>query len=170
MRSTGAAHVGRAVSSAPVVVLLSLAFHLLAGGSVPSTAAVGRLTVVVAVAATVLTRRPARPGSLVALLAVGQLALHLGFEAGAHHVHHHGSPLPMLATHALATTLTALVLRYGQALLRLGLARAVRSRLRAPRPVRFPPRGPVALTRPVPPPAPGTGAASGRAPPVPVHR
>jgi len=170
MRSTGAAHAARALSSAAVVVLLSLAFHLLAGGAAPEAATLTRLTAVCAAAALPLTRRPLRPASLLVLLAVAQVVLHLTFQTGAHHAAHgHGPPLPMVATHVLATVLTALVLRRGQALLRAGLARVVRSRRLTPRPLPVLPRTAVAVSRPVPPVAPATGAATGRAPPLPVR-
>lgn len=172
MRSTVAAHAGRAASSALVVVLLSLAFHLLAGGSAPAAPTLGWLAGASAVAALPLTRRRVGPARLVLLLAVAQVVLHRSFEAGGHAHAGHGpdTPLPMVATHVLATALTALVLRHGQRVVRAGLERVVRSGLLTPRPVLVPPRGVVAASRPVPPPAPATGAASGRAPPAPVHR
>lgn len=172
MRSTAAAHAGRAALSALVVVLLSLAFHLLAGGTAPAAPTLGWLGAGSGVAALALTRRAVGPGRLVLLLAVAQVVLHHSFEAGAHAHATHGpdAPLPMVATHVLATALTALVLRHGQRLLRAGLDRVVRSTLLTPRPVPVPPRGVVAVSRPVPPAAPATGAASGRAPPLPVHR
>ncbi|PYG00557.1 hypothetical protein SAMN05216184_103128 [Georgenia satyanarayanai] len=149
-------------------MLLSLGFHLLAGGAAPVASTVGWLTAATAVAALPLTRRPLWPARLVALLAVAQVVLHLTFHTTAHHGHGHGPPLPMVATHALATVLTALVLRYGQALLRAGLSRVVRHPL-PPRAFPVLARTAVAASRPVPPTAPATGAASGRAPPLPVH-
>ncbi|WP_152187958.1 hypothetical protein [Georgenia satyanarayanai] len=170
MRSTGAAHAVRAASSAALVVLLSLAFHLLAGGTAPTASTVGWLSAASAAAALALTRRPLGPARLVLLLTVAQVVLHHSFEAGAHHgAHGHAAPLPMVATHALATVLTALLLRHGRALLRAGLARVVRSRLLTSRLLPVPPRTVVAVARPVPPAAPATGAASGRAPPLPVR-
>lgn len=174
MRSTGAAHLGRAATSALVVVVLSLAFHLLAGGSTPDLSTVGGLTAATTMAAATLTRRRVRPVSLVLLLALAQVALHLGFESvaphGAHGAHGHSAPLPMTATHAIATVLSALVLLHGQALLRRGLAWYCRLLLlRPPTPTPTPRRAPVAVSRLVPTPSPGTGAATGRAPPRPVH-
>ena len=151
-----------------MVVLLSLGFHLLAGGAAPTASTVAWLTAATAVAALPLTRRPLRPARLVTLLAVAQVVLHLSFQTTAHHGHAHGPPLSMLATHALATLLTALVLRHGQALLRAGLARVVRHPL-PPRALPAAARTAVAVSRPVPPSAPATGAASGRAPPLPVR-
>ncbi|MCM3660661.1 hypothetical protein M3148_06595 [Georgenia satyanarayanai] len=170
MRSTGAARAGRALSSAALVVVLSLAFHLLAGGAAPAASTLAGLAAVCTAASLPLTRCPLRPDRLLVLLAVAQVVLHLTFQSGAHHAAHgHGLPLPMVATHVLATVLTALVLRHGQALLRAGLARVVRSRRLTPRPVPAPPRTAVAVSRPVPPVVPATGAATGRAPPLPVR-
>src|SRR5699024_9919454 len=133
----------------------SLTFHLLGGGHAPPLATVLLLWGLSTLAAAPLSRRQLRPAELLVLLGLAQVGLHLGFEAGSGHGTH-AAPLPMIATHVIATTLTALVILHGRAVLRHGLARYTRRRLLQPAVVPAPAQLPVPVSRQVPTPAPGT--------------
>lgn len=158
----------RAATAAGVVVVLSLAFHLLAGGHAPSLRTVAALTALTTVTGLPLVRTRISVGQLLVMLGLAQVALHVGFSTGGHGGH--AAPLPMVATHAIATLLTALVLGYGRAVLREGWARMTGRRL--PRPAAALPGAclpvPVGHHRPLP--SPGADAAMGRAPPLLVRR
>ena len=136
--ATGALRLARAGLVALVTVALAALAHVLAGGALPPFVVVATLTAVVLAAAVVLTARRLGPVGAVALLGVGQLAVHSSFSLvtsmtclpATVHAHHPGmvmgpqaactavDPLAqpvlgssaMLVLHAVATVVAALVL------------------------------------------------------------
>jgi hypothetical protein len=138
MPATGALRLARAGTVAVVTVALAALAHVLAGGALPPFVVVVALTAVVLAAAVALTARRLGPVGAVALLGVGQLAVHSAFSLVASmacmpatvHAHHPGMAMgpqavctaagtvaqpvlgasAMLVLHVVATLVAALVL------------------------------------------------------------
>ncbi|MFC5994816.1 hypothetical protein ACFQE5_11400 [Pseudonocardia hispaniensis] len=111
---TGVLRLVRAAAVTATLVGFAAAAHVLGGAPVPGpTLAVGSALVLVIVSA-LAGQRLSGP-ALVALLAVGQFALHHVFTLGAadHAMDRGGSPA-MLAAHVLATLVSAGVLLRGE--------------------------------------------------------
>lgn len=111
---------------ATTVVALSLVMHLLAGGDHPGTVSVLVLAGLTTLALLPPTRREITLPGLVVMLSAGQIVLHVAFEqcallAAAPTAAHHPTPAPsgwmMIVAHVVATLVTAVVLRHGEALL-----------------------------------------------------
>jgi hypothetical protein len=110
----------RAVATALACVAIAALGHLTAGGALPSGAVIAVFAGAVAVA-WVLSARRVTPSQLVGLLLLCQVCVHLGASTGTMTM-----SAAMLASHALATVLSALVLARGEAFVwqladRLGL-------------------------------------------------
>lgn len=91
-----------------VCTLTASIAHIVAGGTVPA----GAVTILFAGASAVawlVSSRRLTCGQIVGLLVLSQLYLHLGFSMGTMQM-----TLPMLATHAVATTVSALALALGE--------------------------------------------------------
>ena len=138
--STGLLRLARAGLVAVVTVALAALAHVVAGGVLPPFVVVAALTALVLAAAVVLTGRRLGPVGAVALLGVGQLAVHSAFSlvtsvaclpdgtgVAVGHVHHAGMQMPacsavapsipaalgssaMLVLHVVATLAAALVI------------------------------------------------------------
>ncbi|MCB7135607.1 hypothetical protein [Cellulosimicrobium marinum] len=167
----------RALVLAATAVGLSLVSHDLAGGAHPGVVPLVVLTALAAVVVRPLARREIRLPVLLAVLGVGQLALHHVFVACAtlsvaprpsSHQHDDAlSTLAMLGAHAVATVAVALVLRHGDAVLwRLWTWLTGRQVPGHPRPLAVLAAVPVLVTLPVDRPAPVPGTVGGRAPPA----
>lgn len=101
----------RAAVIACCIVGLSLAAHVSAGGRVPGVAILVGSGVIVAAYAGALTRNRLSLGELAGALGAGQVVLHTAFmTAGGGH----SGGLEMIAGHAVATVLLALVLARGE--------------------------------------------------------
>ncbi|WP_435737975.1 hypothetical protein V5D56_05095 [Cellulosimicrobium sp. PMB13] len=174
---SGRLRAARGLVLAAVVVGLSLLSHELAGGSRPDVVPLVVLAALSAVAVRPLTRREVGLPRLLALLGAGQVVLHVVLERSAElsptataSAHAHDGPaatMTMLAAHAVATVVVALVLRHGDAVLwRLWTWLTRRRVPEAPRavvvPVRPLPRRVLPSVRRAPVP----GAVGGRAPPA----
>ncbi|WP_380165019.1 hypothetical protein [Jannaschia sp. R86511] len=163
-RTTGTgAGACRAVLLAATVVGLAAGGHLLAGGAAPSWQAVVLSLLVVAVLSTAAASRRVPVWRLVAVVGGGQAVLHHALTSGTAE-HHAVAPDPgMVAAHAVATLVTVLAVRWGEAVLRTLLAWALRTPLRVPGPV-LRPAGPTLSRVPGPVPScspPGTDPARG---------
>lgn len=175
---SGPLRAARGLVLAAVVVGLSLLSHDLAGGSRPGTVPLVVLAALSAVAVRPLTRREVGLPRLLALLGVGQVVMHVVLERSAElsatataSTHAHDGPVAtatMLAAHAVATVVLALVLRHGDALLwRLWSWLSGRQAPGRPRPVVVGRVVPLARgCLPTPRRAPVPGAVGGRAPPA----
>ena len=80
MPATGPLRLARGAVVAVVTVALAALAHVLAGGALPPFVVVVTLTAIVLAAAVVLTGRRLGPVGAVALLGVGQLAVHSSFS------------------------------------------------------------------------------------------
>jgi hypothetical protein len=78
--ATGSLRLARGAVVAVVTVALAALAHVLAGGALPPFVVVVSLTAIVLAAAVVLTGRRLGPVGAVALLGVGQLAVHSSFS------------------------------------------------------------------------------------------
>ncbi|MBO3086141.1 hypothetical protein [Cellulomonas fengjieae] len=119
--ATGPLRLARAAVVAAVTVALAALAHVLAGGSLPPFVVVVSLAAVVLAAAVVLTGRRVGPVGAVALLGVGQLAVHSVFSLVtsmaclpaatlAGHQHHPGMAMPSQAACAADPALAQPVL------------------------------------------------------------
>ncbi|UYM03911.1 hypothetical protein [Solicola gregarius] len=106
----GSLRVVRAAAVALCVVGLSLVGHLSAGGSVPGPEILLGSSLVVAAYAAALTRNRLGRLELVGVLGAGQLLLHTAFMTSGGH----SGGLTMLAAHAFAAVVIALVLARGE--------------------------------------------------------
>ncbi|MCG5433018.1 hypothetical protein LV457_12070 [Mycobacterium sp. MYCO198283] len=110
---------------------LALAAHAAAGGAPSGGGAAAGAVVAVTVGAVAGQARRPGPAHVTALLAAGQAAAHVVFEA-AGHGHAGGSPAaPMLAAHLLAVAAAALLIAAGDRL--CGALSAVATALLQPR-------------------------------------
>lgn len=102
----------RASTVALCVVGVSLAGHIAAGGDVPGVLTLVGTAAAVALYAGALTRNQLSIGELVGGIGAGQVLLHMAFmtSGGAH-----AGGAAMLAGHAIATVVLALVLARGEA-------------------------------------------------------
>lgn len=176
----GALRLARGALANAGIFALACGAHLLGGGSLPDPVVLAALAAFAQLACTAIAPWTSLP-ALLAVLGGGQLVLHHVFAAttavqgcapapaGHHHgvletapacspvAHAHGEPGVMLAAHAVATVVSAVLLRHGDRAL-LALARFARLRLVSVplRPVPVSPRRPrgvppvAAAARPVP--------------------
>ncbi|WP_433158024.1 hypothetical protein [Kribbella sp. CA-247076] len=114
----------RAVSVSSLTVGLSVAGHVVGGGSVPHPLAVLVIAGLASAPAYLLGRRRLTFVRLAGLLATGQLLIHWVLSEptdAAHHMHGAAATapggLPMLGGHALATLAAGVLLAYGETLL-----------------------------------------------------
>ncbi|MEE6280533.1 hypothetical protein [Georgenia sunbinii] len=139
MRWCEGGHACRAVLTAGAVVALSLLLHLAAGGSAPELPSLVALTALTAAVTGLLTRRRVELPSLMLVLGLVQVTLHVAFDShGPGHTGGHGptsgAMATMVAVHAAATLLTALLFAQGRAALRsASVWQALRRLVRAPR-------------------------------------
>src|SRR4051794_2502763 len=182
MDDRGAARLLRGLVTAGLCTLLIAVGHVLGGGALPDLAVLAVLFPLLTGAVVGLADRCRNTAATVAVLAGGQYALHVLLGV----LHPHGSAtgpsaVTMVALHAAATVVVALLLRHADRAL-VAAGSAVRRMLRrpfvppadAPRPPpvrRRPPRAPVAAPpvrpprRPPPPPPARRGPpAAARAP------
>lgn len=122
---------------------LAVFAHTSADGTLPHVGVVVPLVTLLTWATSGLARRELTVGSLVLLIAGGQLAMHLAMSLATHHT---GNPRTMLAAHVLATAVVVLVLAGAERTV-CALARAIESVL----PTKF---TPLPATAPLAAPAP----------------
>ncbi|RSD20405.1 hypothetical protein [Amycolatopsis eburnea] len=121
--------------------VLSVTAHRLADGGLPDPAMTLLLTGLFGWTATALTRKARGPVATITLLGTAQLVMHLLLTTLAGHHDMYSAPDPagagMIAAHAVATLLTALLLARADATLLTVLAvlRAILPRLLTPLPV-----------------------------------
>lgn len=128
----------RGSALAGLSALLTACGHVAGGGTVPDLAVLTALLPLLAGLMIGIAERCRGPVTTVATLAAGQVWLHALMTVLHHHPHAaDAAPGPvMLGGHAVATVLTAALLRHADAVL-TALARALRGAL--PRPVPAPP-------------------------------
>ena len=103
--TAGAPRLARGATAGLSTGLLAVIAHGTAGGALPDWPVTAGPVVAIALLATGLARVRLRPSVLLALLALGQLAVHVVLSLAAGHALHTGDAggLPMTAAHALAT-------------------------------------------------------------------
>jgi len=118
----------RAVLLGVCATVLGVAVHGEAGGAIAPAAPTLAVAVLVVLATALLGSRPGSPARTVAVLAAGQLALHLSLPGGGTEHAHHGAPAAHGPGMVLAHLAVAAVV--GGALVRAdrALARALRER------------------------------------------
>ncbi|MFC4005162.1 hypothetical protein ACFS2C_26850 [Prauserella oleivorans] len=115
----------RALSTARGVLLavssaaLSVTAHGLAGGGVPHPATTLLLTVLIGWVGTAAADRTRGTRGILLVLGCGQMATHLLLAELSGHP---GEPPTMLAAHAVATVLTAMLLAHAESMLAVALA------------------------------------------------
>lgn len=107
----GLLRVVRAAAVVLCIVGVSLAGHVAAGGNVPGAITLAGTVAAVAVYAAALTRDRLSIGELIGAIGAGQVLLHMAFMTSGGE---HGGGLAMVAGHAVATVVLALVLDRGE--------------------------------------------------------
>ena len=127
----------RGLGTAAVTATLAASAHAVAGGGLPSGAAVAELLVLAAAIGAIAFTVRAGTGPLLALLATGQLLGHLLLAVGGHdHSPHVGPPaMVMWTAHLAAVVIGALLIAAGEHLC-AAVSRAVR--VTQPVPAQFP--------------------------------